>query len=91
MELDRVWGTDLEIHAAAALWQVKVCVCVCVCVRVRACQILPSHHTHGCALILCHHHAQLTISVECQELPCPTWIQPTPPIPNIPDVYVSLC
>ena len=25
---DRVWGTILEIHAAASLWQVKVYVCV---------------------------------------------------------------
>ena len=27
MEQDRVWGTDLEIHAAAALWQVQIYVC----------------------------------------------------------------
>ena len=25
---DRVWGTDLEIHAAASLWQVKIYVCI---------------------------------------------------------------
>ena len=28
VEKDRVWGTDLEIHAAASLWQIKVYVCV---------------------------------------------------------------
>ena len=27
MMLDRIWGTDLEIHAAASLWQVDVYVC----------------------------------------------------------------
>ena len=27
MMLDRIWGTDLEIHAAALLWQVDVYVC----------------------------------------------------------------
>ena len=27
MKLDRVWGTDLEIHAAASLWQVNIYVC----------------------------------------------------------------
>ena len=27
MKLDRIWGTDLEIHAAASLWQVPICVC----------------------------------------------------------------
>jgi len=27
MKLDRIWGTDLEIHAAASLWQVPIYVC----------------------------------------------------------------
>jgi len=27
MMLDRIWGTDLEIHAAASLWQVDIYVC----------------------------------------------------------------
>ena len=27
MKLDRIWGTDLEIHAAASLWQVNIYVC----------------------------------------------------------------
>ena len=27
MKLVRIWGTDLEIHAAASLWQVNIYVC----------------------------------------------------------------
>ena len=27
MRLDRIWGTDLKIHAAASLWQAKIYVC----------------------------------------------------------------
>ena len=25
-----MWGTDLEIYAAAAMWQVKICVCTSI-------------------------------------------------------------
>ena len=28
MANDQVWGTDLEIHAAASLWQVKIYACM---------------------------------------------------------------
>ena len=61
MEQDRVWHTDLEIHAAAAQWQVKIYVCVpdstmssysWICFK----PMLPS---------------QLTIPAQCEELPCP--------------------
>ena len=27
LKLDRIWGTDLEIHVAASLWQVPIYVC----------------------------------------------------------------
>ena len=27
MKLDRIWGTDLELHTAASLWQVPIYVC----------------------------------------------------------------
>ena len=104
MELDRVWGTDLEIHAAAALWQVKIYVCV------------PDTSFTSYSW-MCYNPiplSHLTIPVECQELPHPpgmfhfellyAWrchydviIGPhgfnpdyPPPIPDIPDVYISL-
>ena len=102
MEKDRVWGTDLEIHAAAALWQVKIYVCV------------PDSTMSSYSWICFNPLSQLTIPIQCQELPCPSGVfhfellyawrchydvmigthgfQPAdpPPIPDIPDVYITL-
>jgi len=61
MEWDRVWGTDLEIHAAAALWQVKIYVCV------------PDSSITSYSW-MCFNPvplAKLRIPMECQELPRP--------------------
>ena len=104
MEKDRVWGTDLEIHAAAALWQVKIHVCV-------------PDSTMSSYSWICFNPmplSQLTIPIQCLELPCPPGIfhfellyawrchydviigphgfQPDdpPPIPDIPEVYITL-
>ena len=105
MEKDRVWGTDLEIHAAAALWQVKIYICV------------PPDSTTSSYSWLCFNPmplSQLTIPIQCQEFPCPPGVfhfellyawrchydviigahgfQPDnpPPIPDIRDVYITL-
>ena len=64
MEKDRVWGTDLEIHAAAALWQVKIYVCV-------------SDSTTSSYSWICFNPmplSQLTIPIKWQELPCPSGV-----------------
>ena len=58
---DRVWGTDLEIHAAASLWQVKVYV------RVPD----PSSSSYSWIYFNPISLSQLTIPTQCQELPCP--------------------
>ena len=49
MANDRVWGTDLEIHAAASLWQVKI---YDTCVY----RMPHLHLIHGYTLHLYHHH-----------------------------------
>lgn len=104
MERDRVWGTDLEIHAAAALWQVKIYVCVPD----------PSFKSYSWMCFNPLPSTKLTVPMECKELPRPpgmfhfellySWrchydviISPhgfnpiyPPPIPDIPDVSIHL-
>ena len=61
MEQDRVWHTDLELHAAVALWQVKIYVCV-------------PNSTMSSYSWICFKPmplSLLTISARCEELPCP--------------------
>lgn len=103
MENDRVWGTDLEIHAAAALWQVKIYVC-----------IPDSGSSYSWIYFNPIPPSQLTIPIQCKELPCPpgvfhfelfhTWrchydviVGPhgylpdyPPPLPEIKDIYMTL-
>ena len=104
MEQDRVWGTDLEIHAVAALWQVKTYVCV-------------PDSTMSSYSRICFKPmplSQLKISAQREELPCPSGVfhfkliyawrchynviisphgfQPDypPQIPDIPAVHITL-
>ena len=61
MANDRVWGTDLEIHAAAALWQVKIYVCI------------PdtNYLSYSWIDFTPVPPSQLTIPSQCDELACP--------------------
>ena len=101
MEMDRVWGTDLEIHAAASLWQIKVYVCIPV----------PSCSSYS--WIRFNPLSSVTIPTQCQEIPSPPGVfhfelyyacrchydvivgtygrltDYPPPLPNIKDTYVE--
>ena len=59
MEKDRVWGTDLEIHAAASLWNVKIYVCT------------PDFNSSSYSWLYFNPILNVTIPTQCQELPCP--------------------
>ena len=104
MANDRVWGTDLEIHAAAALWQVKIYVC------------LPDTKSSSYSWIYFTPvpPSKLTIPSQCDEIACPPgvfhfelfyawrchydiivglhgYIPENPPqLPQIKDTYITL-
>ena len=61
MRLDRIWGTDLEIHAAASLWQVKIYMC------------LPnaSDLSYSWICFTPFPSSELVCPDECQQLPLP--------------------
>lgn len=59
MEKDRVWGTDLEIHAAASLWQLKVYVCV------------PDPTCSSYSWIRFNPISNVITPTQCQEILCP--------------------
>ena len=61
MKLDRIWGTDLEIHAAASLWQVNIYVC----------QPNTSDSSYSWICFKPFSPAELVCPDECHQLPCP--------------------
>ena len=61
MKLDRIWGTDLEIHAAASLWQVNIYVC----------QPNTSDSSYSWICFKPFSPAELVCPDECQQLPHP--------------------
>ena len=63
MRLDRIWGTDLEIHAAASLWQVKIYVC-----QPNTCT---SDSSYSWICFKPFPLAELVYPDECQQLPRP--------------------
>ena len=61
MKNDRIWGTDLEIHAAASLWQVKIYVC----------QPNTTDSSYSWICFAPFPQSQIMCPRECQELLCP--------------------
>ena len=58
MKNDRIWGTDLEIHAAASLWQVKI-------------YVRQPNTTDSSICFAPFPQSKIVCPQECQELLCP--------------------
>jgi len=94
VEQDRVWGTDLEIHAAATLWQVKICLCTKFFIRLIPTGVLQStpinktddsHEVPRAAMPPRDVLLEVSLWCNCWSTWIPLYL---PPIPDIPDVYV---
>ena len=104
MKLDRIWGTDLEIHSAASLWQVPIYVCT----------QNPNDPKYFWVLFKPIDCSKLVLPDEYQQLPLPPGVHHfellhawrchydvivgpdgylpdyPPPMPDIQDIYVTL-
>ena len=68
MEKDRAWGTDLEIHAAATMWQVKIYVCTPLSTPDCGSSLYSWIHFKPAPL------SKVTYPAQCEELPRPLGI-----------------
>ena len=104
MKLDRIWGTDLELHAAASLWQVPIYVCT----------QNPNDPKYFWIVFKPINDSDLTCKEECEQLPRPpgvlhfelfhAWrchydvvVGPNgylpanpPPLPDVKEIYITL-
>ena len=104
MKSDRIWGTDLEIHAAASLWKIPIYVCT----------QNPNDPKYFWVLFKPINSSELVLPEECQQLTLSAGVHHfellhawrchydviigpdghlpdfPPPIPDIQDIYVTL-